>query len=275
MSQPVHLRQRAIVSVTGDDAEAFLAGLVTNTVRSADEGKIRYSALLTPQGKIIADFLVFPTEGGFLLDCAASARDDLKRRLSMYKLRSKVEIAIREDLCAVAFSGAADPRSTEAPARSVTSRDTAPSDGSIAAYHAARIAAGLAEQGVDFASGEVFPADINMDALSGVDFAKGCFVGQEVVSRMKRRSTARRRTLVLAFAESAPVVPVPVIAEDFEIGQMTSHSGTLGLARVRIDRLAEAGAAGHAVQVSGQDCQPIWPDWLSADLAIPTKPALD
>ena len=114
-----------------------------------------------------------------------------------------------------------------------------------APYHAARIAAGLAEQGVDFGAEEVFPADINMDLMDGIDFRKGCFVGQEVASRMKRRGTARRRTLKVSFAGTL-TAPAPILAADFEIGLLTSFSGGEGLARVRIDRLAEAKAAGDS-----------------------------
>lgn len=259
MTNPIYLDHRAVIAVKGEDAASYLAGLVTNTI--SDTGTTRYAALLTPQGKVIADFLVYAAEDGFLFDCARSVRDDLMKRLSMYKLRSKVDILPRDDLVAVAFSGPPDPRSNTAPARSLVRRDTT-TDTSLASYHAARIAAGLAEQSIDFEAGEVFPADINMDGLSGIDFAKGCFVGQEVVSRMKRRGTARRRTLALRFADGAPPAPAPVLADDFEIGQLTSASEDLGLARVRIDHLAEAEAAGHTITANGRPCSAIWPDWL-------------
>lgn len=262
MPSPVHLNHRAVIAVTGSDAETYLTGLITNSVSGLNANASRYAALLTPQGKVIADFLVLRNADGFLFDCAGDAREDLMRRLSMYKLRSKVEIAARDDLAVLAFSGAPDPRSDAAPLRSLAPRSEAPTDGSMDHYHAARIDAGLAEQSIDFASGEVFPADINMDALSGVDFAKGCFVGQEVVSRMKRRGTARRRTLTVQFDSDAPPSPAPVLAGDFEIGQLTSTAGDIGLARVRIDQLAKAQVDGEAIMVEGQTCQPIWPDWL-------------
>lgn len=262
MPNAVHLNHRAVIAVTGSDAETFLTGLITNSVSGLDANASRYAALLTPQGKVIADFLVFRNADGFLFDCAKDAREDLVRRLSMYKLRSKVGVAARDDIAVLAFSGSPDPRSDAAPARSLAPRSEAPSEGSLADYHSARIGAGLAEQSIDFASGEVFPADINMDALSGVDFAKGCFVGQEVVSRMKRRGTARRRTLTVKFDSEAPPSPAPVLAGEFEIGQLTSTADDIGLARVRIDQLAKALADGEAITVDGQTCQPVWPDWL-------------
>lgn len=262
MPNAVHLNQRAVIAVTGSDAETYLTGLITNSVSGLDGTASRHAALLTPQGKIIADFLVFRNEDGFLFDCASDAREDLMRRLSMYKLRSRVEVTARDDLGVIAFSGPPDPRTAAAPARSLAPVNEAPTEGSLDEYHAARIAAGLAEQSIDFGSGEVFPADINMDALHGVDFAKGCFVGQEVVSRMKRRGTARRRTLTVRFDADAPPAPAPVLAGEFEIGQLTSSIDRMGLARVRIDQLAEAEADGEPITAGGQACQPVWPDWL-------------
>ncbi len=263
MSQPVHLKHRAIVAVTGGDAREFLGGLITNSLSAAQAGNVRYAALLTPQGKVIADFLVFETDGGFLFDCAGSVAADLVRKLSMFKLRSQVAVSARDDLAAIAFAGAADPRNPDAPLRSVAPIDAAPALTSTEDYHARRIACSLAEQGFDFETGDVFPADINMDAQSGVDFSKGCFVGQEVVSRMKRRGTARRRTLAFRFDAAAAPSPGPVVADDFEIGAITSVSGAMGLGRVRIDRLAEAEDAGHALRVNDHECRAIWPDWLA------------
>ena len=138
--------------------------------------------------------------------------------------------------------------------------------GDIAAYHAARIAAGLPEQGVDFATEEVFPADINMDLNGGVDFRKGCFVGQEVVSRMKRRGTARRRTLKASFTADISA-PAPVLANGFEIGLLTSVSGSAGLARVRIDRMADALAKNESITAGGQPIRLDNPPWLASELA--------
>ena len=173
------------------------------------------------------------------------------------------------DLRRDAFAGAADPRNADAPLRSVAPIDATPALTSTEDYHARRIACGLAEQGFDFETGDVFPADINMDAQSGVDFSKGCFVGQEVVSRMKRRGTARRRTLAFRFDAGVTPSPGPVVADDFEIGAITSVSGEMGLGRVRVDRLAEAENAGHPLRVNDHECRAIWPDWLAPPQGSP------
>ena len=263
MPTPEFLVHRSIVSVTGADAEAFLNNIVTASVSRMTSGALRYGALLTPQGKVIADMLLARTGEAFLIDCAASAAPALVKRLSRMKLRAAVAIEERSDLGVTAFEGDADPRSDAAPRRRIGERRHA---GERSAYHAARIAAGLAEQGVDFGEEVVFPADINMDLMGGVDFKKGCFVGQEVVSRMKRRGTARRRTLKVVVPEGV-ATPAPILADGFEIGMLTSISGGAGLARVRIDRMAEALAKGEPITVNGTAATFDTPPWLAGELS--------
>jgi tRNA-modifying protein YgfZ len=259
------LDHRSIVSVSGADAETFLNGILTVSTIGIQRNENRYGALLTPQGKVIADMLVAREGDAILLDCATSVGPALLKRLNLFKLRAAVAIQERNDLGAVAFDGEADPRAHGAPHRRIGPRASAPS-GDRAQYHAARIAAGLPEQGVDFGAEEVFPADINMDLLGGVDFQKGCFVGQEVVSRMKRRGTARRRTLKAVFAADISA-PAPVLANGFEVGVLTSVSGGAGLVRVRIDRMAEAMAKTEAITADGHPITFESPPWLADELA--------
>ncbi len=203
--------------------------------------------------------------GAILIDCDSGVAPHLMKRLSMFRLRALVAIEERPDLGVIAFDGAADPRHPSAPHRRIAPRAAAPA-GDAAQYQAARIAAGLAEQGCDFASEEVFPADINMDLTGGVDFQKGCFVGQEVVSRMKRRGIARRRTLKASITPGTPTHS-PILANGFEIGLLTSVSGGAALARVRIDRLAEAQARNEAITANGQPVAFDAPPWLAEELA--------
>ena len=259
------LSHRAIISVSGEDAESFLNGLLTVSVSGMAPAEMRYGALLTPQGKIIADMLIVHEGPAFLIDCDNSIAAGLLKRLNMFRLRAKVVIEDRADLAAIAFDGASDPRAPSAPRRRIGKRNEA-SASDAGEYHAARIAAGLAEQGSDFASEEVFPADINMDLINGVDFRKGCFVGQEVVSRMKRRGNARRRTL-RAHISADIAVPAPVLAGDFEIGTLTSFSGGAALARLRIDRLHEAQAKAEPITANGQPLTFDNPPWLAGELA--------
>jgi folate-binding protein YgfZ len=269
MSSPQLLDHRSIVSVSGADAEPFLNGLLTVSTIGIRQGENRYGALLTPQGKVIADMLVTREGDAILLDCAASATPALLKKLNMFKLRALVAVEERTDLGAIMFDGEADPRSSEAPHRRIAPRASAPA-GDPAQYHAARIAAGLPEQGLDFGAEEVFPADINMDLFDGVDFRKGCFVGQEVVSRMKRRGTARRRTLKAAVRAGTPVSSsILAISPSggFEIGTLTSVSGSIALARIRIDRMAETKARNEAITVDGHAIQLDAPPWLADELA--------
>lgn len=265
MPEPLFLTHRSVFTVSGTDAEAFLNGIITAPVLGLNTGEYRYGGLLTPQGKLIGDLLLTREEDAIVIDCAAMAAPALVRRLNMMKLRAAVAITDRPDLCVIAFAGAPDPRSPDAPPRRIGPR-TRIQAGDLSAYHAVRIAAGIPEQGFDFGSEEVFPADINMDLVGGIDFRKGCFVGQEVVSRMKRRGTARRRTLK-AHTDANIQTPAPVLAGDFEIGMLTSISGGAALARVRIDRLAEARAKGEAITAGGAAITFDDPPWLAGELA--------
>jgi tRNA-modifying protein YgfZ len=263
MQTPISLAHRTIISVSGPDAEAFLNGIVTVSTLGLAEDEFHYGALLTPQGKIIADLLLTRQGEAILIDCAASVAPALIKRLSLMKLRAAVTITERPDLGVTVFAGAPDPRNPDAPHRHIGPRgpgsDPAP-------YHAARIAAVVPEQDFDFVAEEVFPADINMDLANGIDFRKGCFVGQEVVSRMKRRATARRRTLRLAVAPGTQP-GVPVLANGFEIGMLTSVSGGAALARVRIDRLAESQLKGEVITANVSPVTFDAPAWLAGELA--------
>jgi hypothetical protein len=244
------LAGRGVVAVEGPDAVGFLQGLITNDVEALAPGAARFAALLTPQGKILFDFIALRGPDGFALDTAAALAPDLAKRLRFYKLRAKVEIADRSDALAVlagwgdapAPAGAfADPRLPALGWRAIVPvAEAAGLPADEAAYRAHRIALGVPEGGEDFAHGDAFPHDANMDDLAGVDFAKGCYVGQEVVSRMKHRGTARRRVLTATGASPLPPAGTAVTAGGKPIGAVGSSAGTRGLALVRIDRAKAA-----------------------------------
>jgi tRNA-modifying protein YgfZ len=205
------LEDRGVISVSGADATSFLQGLLTNDVERLAPSEARYAALLTPQGKILFDMIVVRAPAGeepsYLVDCAAAQAADLAKRLGFYKLRAKVAIAdMSADRAVAAFWGAespsvgegvlyADPRDSRLGWRAILSRPIAAAIGLAHAgeYEGLRIAAGAPKGGLDFAYADAFPHDANFDLLHGVDFDKGCYVGQEVVSRMKHRGTARKR----------------------------------------------------------------------------------
>jgi folate-binding protein YgfZ len=226
-------------------------------------GRAGFGALLTPQGKIIVDFFIIEDGGDFLIDCLRALAADLLKRLRMYKLRAKVEIADLSDAWGVAAiweTGEAPPPGAVPDPRdpSMGSRLAAPRPGlppasaSPDAYDARRIAFGLPKGGLDFAYGDAFPHEANMDRLHGVDFRKGCYVGQEVVSRVEHRGTARKRIAKVRFDGEAPPPGAPIRAGDIEIGTTGSAADSHGLAMVRTDRAREAMAAGIAFVADGR-----------------------
>jgi folate-binding protein YgfZ len=273
----VQLEDRGVLRVAGEDAASFLQGLLTNDVESVAVGEARYAALLTPQGKILFDFLVLrvPVESGaaFLIDCPAAQAADLAKRLGFYRLRAKVTIADESAGQAVmAFwgeevSGAdaveatspaasfvfADPRDPRLGVRAILPRGKAATlvNASLDAYEAHRIQLGVPRGGVDFAYADIFPHDANLDLLHGVDFEKGCYVGQEVVSRMRHRGGARKRIVRLTFAGAAPEQGTPVLAGETSVGALGSSVAGHALAMVRLDRIEDAATAGRPLTAGG------------------------
>jgi folate-binding protein YgfZ len=265
----VLLDDRGVVRVSGEEAASFLQGVLTNDVESLGAHEARYAALLTPQGKILFDFLVvhLPAAGGaaFALDCAASQAADLTKRLSFYKLRAKVAIANESaDHGVLAYwSGEpenapggvvyADPRAAELGHREILPRAKAVAIGEahLSDYEALRISLGVPKGGVDFVYGDAFPHEANMDLLHGVDFEKGCYVGQEVVSRMKHRGGARKRVVRVRLEGAAPAPGTPVMDGELPVGTLGSSAGANALAMLRLDRVEEARAAGRELSAGG------------------------
>ena len=257
-----HLDDRALVTVSGPDAEGFLQNIVTADLDALHPGEAKPSALLTPQGKILFDFLISRNgPDAFRLECRADIADDFVRRLTLYKLRAKVEISKRdESLVAVAWGSDSSTSSIDstwlrdtrfpqsAPVRRSYEAREASAD--VKAWHAFRIANGIAESGSDYALGDAFPHDVLLDLMSGVGFRKGCYVGQEVVSRMQHRGTARRRVLIVS-GEDLPSTGTEIVAGGRSIGTLGSSADGNGLAILRIDRVKDALDAGTPIEAGG------------------------
>jgi folate-binding protein YgfZ len=283
--QAALLPDRGIVKVAGDDARKFLNGLITADVDKASPAQPVFAALLTPQGKIITDFIVVeaPPEdgGGFFLDVPRALAPALVMRLGFYKLRAKITV---EDLSATLgvlaiWNGAGrteyglcypDPRLPALGMRCVLPPPVAADAAAdlnaelvdAAQYEAHRIALGVPRGGVDFIYGDAFPHETDMDQLAGVDFHKGCYVGQEVVSRVEHRGTARSRVVPVAFEGGAPETGLPVMAGDKQIGNMGSSADGRGLAMLRLDRVTDAQAAGTPITAGGIPLTLVKPDWV-------------
>jgi len=260
---PVHFPSgRSLISVSGEEATHFLQNLITCDVEKLPEGVARPGALLTPQGKILFDFLIFRDGEGFLIDIDSRLAGDFLKRLTMYKLRAKVTISeSNESLAAISWES--DSTSDDGRAvrdsrfpedlRVMRHYGAAPSgEDDAEGWTALRIGHGVAESGTDFGPGDAFPHDVSFDQNAGVDFRKGCFVGQEVVSRMQHRGTARRR-LVIASAETPDFTPGAALeAGGKTVGAIGSVAGGSALALVRLDRAKDAMDAGTPITANGQ-----------------------
>jgi folate-binding protein YgfZ len=251
------LDDRGVVRVAGADAAHFLQNLVTNDVEGLETGALRFAALLTPQGKILFDFLIHRRGAQeFLLDVAADKAGELAQRLAMYRLRAKVEVSDESAALAAAVGGEADAPDPRAPlgGRRIVARAEAPPADAIARadYEARRVAAGVPQGGADFAYGDAFPHDVNMDLLNGVDFRKGCYVGQEVVSRMKHRGEIRRRIVRIAALDGALEPGASVVDGELPVGTVGTVAGDAALALLRIDRAEEAERAGRSLSAGGR-----------------------
>jgi folate-binding protein YgfZ len=277
----VQLSDRTLISVIGPDAEHFLQNILTTDLDALAPEDAKPGALLTPQGKILFDFLISRDgSDGLLLECRADIADDFIRRLMLYKLRAKVEIAKQDQLLvSVSWnpdSNASVSDSSPSQTGSTVRRDrrfaepvqvfriygpAVADDGQSQAWQEFRVAHGVAESGPDYALSDAFPHDVLLDQTGGVGFGKGCYVGQEVVSRMHHRGTARRRVLLVSADGPLPPGGTDIIAGGKTLGALGSVSDNRGLAIVRIDRVKDAMNAGTAITAGDVPIKLTIPDW--------------
>jgi tRNA-modifying protein YgfZ len=278
------LPDRGVLKIAGDGARNFLHGLVTADVLELAPGTARFCALLTPQGKIIADFIVTegPTKdgGGFFLDVPRSVNGALVSKLNLYKLRAKVLVEDLSEVLGVlaVWDGGGvpkqdlaypDPRLPMLGARAmlpphlatVVAAELGAEFVDASQYETHRIALGVPQGGVDFSYGDAFPHESDMDQLGGVDFKKGCYIGQEVVSRMEHRGTARTRAVPVRYDGAAPQAGASVTAGDRQIGTMGSAADGRAVALLRLDRVSDAMSRGEQLSADGVAIHVIKPDW--------------
>ena len=293
--QAALLPDRGVVKVAGDDARRFLNGLATNDMDKVGPGHAIFTALLTPQGKIIVDFIAAEAEpddgGGFFLDCPRALAAALVEKLNFYKLRAKITVEDLSQALGVmaVWDGAglsdfglsyADPRLPALGARTILPPDLAAEAAAdlgatltdADAYDAHRIALGVPRGGMDFAYGGTFPHEADMDQLAGVDFEKGCYIGQEVVSRVEHRSSTRSRILPIAYDAFAPSSGLPVMAGEKQAGTLGSTAKGRGLALLRLDRVEDALESGTPLNAGGIAVHVVKPTWARFAWPGETKP---
>lgn len=263
MTGPTRL-DRTLIRVSGPDARKFLNNVLTQELDRLERESVVYAALLGPQGKVLADMFAWAEADSVLLDVDPARGEDLFRRLSMYKLRADAKL---EDVSArlsvlasdAAFDGAApDPRLSALGWRKISPKD-APHEDDATAYEAKRLALGVPDLARDAGPDEVFALEALLDELNGVDFHKGCFVGQENVSRMKRRATTRKKFCPVVFEGEAPAFGTPVTAGPAELGTVRTGTGGRALALLRLDR---ALASQAPLTAGGKEMRLDPPNWL-------------
>jgi tRNA-modifying protein YgfZ len=290
------LENRAILRVSGEDSGGFLQGLMTNDIDTLTEQTAIYSALLSPQGKIITDFIVFKTPEAFLIDLPSAQADVLLKKLKLYRLRAKVDLEdMSKSLSVIALwspnasrqvvpdpvpgtlAFTSDPRLPDLGWRCLISVHTLNSNSLTTAeqssetnYNCHRIRLGVPEAGHDYPFASVYPHDAMVDQLHGVSFTKGCYVGQEVVSRVRHRDGARKRCLMIRSEKALPQSGSDIKSGSVTLGQLGSTCNTAGLAIVRIDRLQELSAKGDHLTCDGQPIEAAKPVWATFTFATST-----
>lgn len=251
------LDSRALIRVSGPDARPFLHNLLAQDVETLTPGALRFGALLSPPGRLLFDLFLWGEDGAVVLDVAADRREALLQRLALYRLRAEVTIAADQGAVFASWPGTADgfcddPR---LPGLAGRLRGTATANASEADWLRAQTARGVTDA-ADTPSDTTYPIEANLDLLNGIDFRKGCFVGQETTSRMKRRGTIRSRMLPLAFDGPPPPFGSEVLNGDLRAGEVRSGHDGLALALLRLDRLD------GALTVDGRAVEVLRPDWL-------------
>lgn len=277
------LPSRALFRISGADATEWLQGLITNDVAHLETAGALYAAMLSPQGKILFDFLLYRAADSLLIDCEASALEPLMKRLSMYRLRSDVVLTPQPSLgvissctpldTALPFVELAvrDPRLEKLGHRMVgdtalmrkefESQGHTVDDESV--YREYLLKLGVPNGAADFAPGKAYPLESNFEELNGVSFTKGCFIGQEIVARMKHKTVLKKRTLPFTTEGGTPAPGSAIRAGDAKAGEILSSSGSAGLALVRLEEWRQAEAAELPLEADAVRLNVEIPDWLN------------
>ena len=262
------LHSRALVRVSGEDWRPFLHNLLTHDVERLAPGELRFACLLTPQGKFLHDLFVLADGDGAWLDVQAARREDLLKRLGVYRLRAKVALEPAEgtvfamwDAAEAGAGWTADPRLPQLGFRAIDA--AAEANATEEDYDARRLSLGVPDPGRDLVPDKTFPIEANLDLLDGIDFRKGCFIGQETTSRMKRRGTIKNRMLPITFEGPPPPFGAEVLAGELRAGEVLSGREGRAMALLRLDRINNAD-----LTVEGRPVRAAPPAWFPAWVEI-------
>lgn len=267
----ITLTNRAIIAVHGEEAKHFLQNLITTDIVQLGPGELLPGALLTPQGKVKFDFLIGLENQGYLIEINDVDAANFQKVLLLYKLRAKVEIT-KPKQCVTLLSwqnslsildlglSFRDKRFPDLlnVQRQYLDQSTDPHQ-NIDRWKQLRIDYAIAESHSDFSLGDVFAHDINFDQIGGLSFKKGCYIGQEVVSRMHHRQTARRRTIIAQAQTAIPEKATVIVADGQPIGTLGTILGDNAIAIIRIDRAKKAMDQGKAITAEGVPLQLLLP----------------
>lgn len=239
---------RALLRVSGADHVAFLQGLVTQDLARVARDGVAYGALLSPQGKVLADFFLVQADGAILIDLAAGLADDLVKRLTLFKLRSKVviepvDLPVTRGTGPMPKGAFADPRD---PSMGWRLYGHALTQGPEPDWDALRVAARVPETGIELRIGESYILELGYERLNGVDFRKGCYVGQEIIARMHHKTELRRRLMVVSLSQPVPVGTQVLTESGKDAGTVYTQAGGRGLAHLRVERAQGPLRAGDA-----------------------------
>jgi folate-binding protein YgfZ len=254
------LDSRALIRVSGPDARPFLHNLLTQDVETLAPGELRFGALLSPPGRLLFDLFLWGEAEAVVLDVATDRRDALLQRLAMYKLRALVTVEADERPVLAAWGGdlpegfMADPRAPGLGGRSAAGAPA--TNASEDGYNAHRLSCGVPDPAADAPSDRTYPIEANFDLLNGIDFQKGCYVGQETTSRMKRRGTIKTRMLPIAFDGPPPPFGAEVLNGELRAGEVLSGRDGSAMALLRLDRLE------GVLTVEGRDLTVRRPAWM-------------
>lgn len=274
MSAYIPLNHRALIAISGEDRRTFLQGLVSADVEQASSARALYGAYLTPQGKYLYDFFLAEHEGVLLLEVEAAGRDDLIKRLSRFRLRSKVSLAPKDDWQVYAIIGAPereagsvepwegglsvmDPRLAAAGQRVWLPKPPDLPESEFPVWDALRIELGLPDGSRDMVPEKTILLEAGFDELHGVDWQKGCFMGQEITARSKYRGQVKKRLLPVEIDGTAPEAGTILTLDGKEVGEMRSHQGNIGLAVIRLDSLDRGPLSAGETHLT-----PKTPDWV-------------